>query len=70
MKHHMHLSTDIALLIFLAGVVALLIFPILGNSALYGVALRMLNAIAEGDAVGNLSNIFNSRADIFYAAYQ
>ena len=70
MKQHKHLSTDIALLIFLAGVVALLIFPILGNSALNGVELRMLNAIAEGDAVGNLSNIFSSRANIFYAAYQ
>ena len=39
MKQHKHLSTDIALLIFLAGVVALLIFPILGNSALNGVEL-------------------------------
>ncbi|MGN1245205.1 MAG: hypothetical protein ACI4UN_01100 [Muribaculaceae bacterium] len=70
MKQHKHLSTDIALLIFLAGVVSLIIFPILGNAALNGVELRMLSAIADGDQVGNLGNIFNSRSEIFYTAYQ
>lgn len=69
MKKHNHLSTDIALLIFLAGLVALLIFPILGNAALNGVEMRMQAAIADGEAIGNLGNIFGTRSEIFHAAY-
>ena len=69
MKKHNHLSTDIALLIFLAIVVAMIIFPVLGNSALNGVELRMRDTIESGNATGNLANIFGSRADIFYSAY-
>lgn len=69
MKKHRHLSTDIALLIFLAAVVVLMIFPVLGNSALNGMEQRMREAIAGGNAIGNLGNIFGSRTDIFYSAY-
>ena len=69
MKKHAKLSTDIALLIFLAAVVSLIIFPVLGNASATAVETTMLDALSHSGGPGELGSIFKSSGNIFTAAY-
>lgn len=68
MKKHKKLSTDIALLIFLAMAVSLIIFPILGNAPVNAIEAGMLDALSTSDGPGDIGTIFNSTS-FFHAAY-
>lgn len=62
-------STDIALLIFLAMIVAAIIFPVLGNVPLSEEELAIAERIGSGVGAGSIAGIFGSENNIFVEAY-
>lgn len=63
------ISTDIALLSFLALIVAVIIFPILDNRPLSQHELLLLQQINASETAGNLGEIFQSGNNLFMQAY-
>ena len=66
MKRHNKISTDIALLVFLAIVVALIIFPILGKMPMTQEEAQMLQ---YRNVSGGIGSIFTGGLDPFLASY-
>lgn len=69
MKKHNKVSTDIALLVFLAIAVALIIFPILANMPMSAWERSMLPALASKNGLGELGLVFVGGMNPFIAAY-
>ena len=63
------ISTDIALLSFLALIVAVIIFPILDNRPLGEHETLLLQQINTSEAAGGLGGIFQSGNNLFMQAY-
>lgn len=66
MKRHNKISTDIALLVFLAIVVAFIIFPILGKMPMSQAEAQMLQM---RNVSGGIGSIFTGGLDPFFASY-
>lgn len=69
MNKHNKVSTDIALLIFLAIVVALIIFPILGNMPTSAMEQELLSMSSAGKMPKELGAVFTSGMNPFVASY-
>ena len=64
-----NISTDIALLVFLSAIVAVIIFPILGNMPPSEEEAAMLAHISPATKAGPIAGIFDSDSNIFIEAY-
>ena len=64
-----NVSTDIALLIFLSAIVAVIIFPILGNMPPSEEEAAMMAHISSFSEPGTIAHIFDSESNIFIGAY-